>query len=195
MAIKPPKIRRISASYQERISFRAVCEALSIRIEGDDSEAMKYACFKENECVYCGDKVKLTWDHLIPITPRAPKNKSVVEIEDIGHSVYGNLVRACSSCNSSKGNRDFEEWMLSDSKKSPKIKQGEEFAEERLEILKKYREQEGSNCEFQDTKKKLKKLLKTDNLRKEILDIRKNLEKKIKCLEKKTEDIINVKKD
>ena len=44
-------------------------------------------------------------------------------------------------------------------------------------------------------KKKLKKLLKTDNLRKEILDIRKNLEKKIKCLEKKTEDIINVKKD
>ena len=195
MAIKPPKIRRISASYQERISFRAVCEALSIRIDGDDSKAMKYLGFKKNECVYCGDQGKLTWDHLIPITPRAPKNKSVVEIEDIGHSVYGNLVRACSSCNSSKGNKNFDVWMLSDSKKSPKVKRNKKFARERLDILKKYRKEECCNKKFQDKLKELKELLKTDNLRKEILDIRKNLEKKIKCLEKKTEDIINVKKD
>ena len=197
MEIKPPKIRRISAAYQERISFRAVCEALSIRIDGDDSKAMKYLGFKKNECVYCGKKVndqsELTWDHLIPITPPPlkKKNESFVEISEIGHSVYGNLVRACSSCNSSKGNKEFKAWMRSDSEKSPKSKKGCEFAEERLEILNEYRKEECRNKEFQDKLESLKKLLKTDKLRQEILDSRKDLEKKIKCLYKKTEHIIN----
>ena len=162
MEIKPPKIRRISAAYQERISFRAVCEALSIRIDGDDSKAMKYLGFKKNECVYCGKKVndqsELTWDHLIPITPPPlkKKNESFVEISEIGHSVYGNLVRACSSCNSSKGNKEFQAWMKSGTPKAPDPK----VAAKRIPKLECYQDLMKCSPEFEMKRNKLEKYRK-----------------------------------
>ena len=50
-------------------------------------------------CAYCGSQDELTADHLIPAGRGGP---------DVGD----NLVRACRSCNSSKGDRDLMEWYL-----------------------------------------------------------------------------------
>ena len=52
------------------------------------------------ECVYCGATERLTWDHLIPRARGGPDTIS-------------NQVPACSSCNSSKGDRDAVEWFRS----------------------------------------------------------------------------------
>lgn len=50
-----------------------------------------------NECAYCGRKVALERDHIIPVTSG-------------GAFAKGNIVPACKSCNSSKGNRDLNLW-------------------------------------------------------------------------------------
>ncbi|PIB36129.1 HNH endonuclease [Reichenbachiella sp. 5M10] len=49
----------------------------------------------QNMCQYCGVKEDLTIDHLIP------RSKG-------GKSVWNNLVTACQSCNSKKGDRNLE---------------------------------------------------------------------------------------
>ena len=48
-------------------------------------------------CLYCGSTDRITADHVIPITKGGT------------HSI-GNLVPACLSCNSSKGNHFITEW-------------------------------------------------------------------------------------
>ena len=48
-------------------------------------------------CAYCGAQVKLERDHIIPLTKGGAFSK-------------GNIVPACKSCNSSKGNRDLLSW-------------------------------------------------------------------------------------
>ena len=53
---------------------------------------------KRNTCCYCG-KEEATRDHLIP------RNKVGRELGS------DNLIQACKSCNSSKGDRDLLEWM------------------------------------------------------------------------------------
>lgn len=49
-------------------------------------------------CVYCGDEAD-GWDHVIP------RNKD-------GPDVMYNEVRACKSCNSSKGDKDLVDWWV-----------------------------------------------------------------------------------
>jgi hypothetical protein len=48
-----------------------------------------------------------------------------------------NLVPACGKCNQSKGNKDWQKWMVSDAALSPKSK-GVADLEERMERLEKY---------------------------------------------------------
>lgn len=50
-----------------------------------------------DKCAYCGKKKKLTQDHFIPLSHR-------------GEYTHNNIIPACGSCNSSKGNRDFFDW-------------------------------------------------------------------------------------
>lgn len=49
------------------------------------------------ECAYCGVKSKLTQDHFIPVSKG-------------GEYTINNIVPVCKSCNSSKLNKDFQEW-------------------------------------------------------------------------------------
>ncbi|MFK9090712.1 HNH endonuclease [Bacillus salipaludis] len=64
-------------------------------------------------CAYCGDK-STEWDHLRPIV----KNKKPTGyISDI----Y-NLVPACGKCNQSKGNKLWNEWIVSNAVLSPKTR-------------------------------------------------------------------------
>ena len=51
----------------------------------------------DNKCAYCGKLEKLTQDHLIPLSKG-------------GEYTINNIIPACSSCNSSKRNRDFFKW-------------------------------------------------------------------------------------
>lgn len=48
-------------------------------------------------CAYCGDIKKLTMEHFIPVSKQ-------------GGLTIQNVLPVCSSCNSSKGNRDFTSW-------------------------------------------------------------------------------------
>ena len=52
---------------------------------------------KNSDCFYCGSKSKITLDHVIPVSRG-------------GRHSIGNLVSACGSCNSSKGNKLIREW-------------------------------------------------------------------------------------
>lgn len=53
-----------------------------------------------NACAYCGDKSShLTQDHVIPLSRG-------------GQDEIGNVVPACKSCNSSKGNKLLSEWKI-----------------------------------------------------------------------------------
>ena len=58
--------------------------------------------FFNNECCFCGNtKSKLTGDHLIPI------NKTALGLE-----AWGNIVPACSDCNSTKHSKDWESFLF-----------------------------------------------------------------------------------
>jgi 5-methylcytosine-specific restriction endonuclease McrA len=70
---------------------------MSIRSLYDD-ERLKMVL--PQACAYCGSRENLSLDHLIPRS-RGAKDES------------DNLVWACRSCNSSKRNRDFLQWMSS----------------------------------------------------------------------------------
>ena len=55
-----------------------------------------------NECCFCGnDQIKLTGDHLVPI------NKT-----SLGLEAWGNIVPACSDCNSQKHSKDWVSFLL-----------------------------------------------------------------------------------
>lgn len=57
-------------------------------------EANKYF---NNRCAYCYGKDDITHDHVVPISKG-------------GHYIKCNIIPACRICNSSKGNRNMEEW-------------------------------------------------------------------------------------
>jgi hypothetical protein len=50
-----------------------------------------------NECAYCGRKLKLTQDHVMPL-------------DRGGRHSIGNLVPACKRCNTKKANKTLVEW-------------------------------------------------------------------------------------
>lgn len=51
----------------------------------------------DNKCCYCGKELPLSQDHFIPLSKG-------------GEYTHNNIIPACKSCNSSKGNRDFYIW-------------------------------------------------------------------------------------
>jgi len=50
-----------------------------------------------DRCCYCGQKLKLAMEHLIPVAKGGSYNQQ-------------NIVPACGSCNSSKGTKPFHSW-------------------------------------------------------------------------------------
>lgn len=69
----------------------------------------------QNKCAYCGSSRNLTMDHVVPIS-----NGGLTEA--------CNILPVCSSCNSSKQNREFIKWYTSQPF----------YTEERLEVILKY---------------------------------------------------------
>ncbi|GHV71637.1 hypothetical protein AGMMS49928_24340 [Spirochaetia bacterium] len=59
-----------------------------------------------NRCAYCGTEDKLDMDHAIPINR-----------EKLGEHRLGNIVPACSKCNSNKGDKDYKEYLGSNTER------------------------------------------------------------------------------
>lgn len=83
---------------------------------------------KDLRCAYCGNKAT-EWDHLRPLVSNKKPTGYVSEIR--------NLVPACGTCNQSKGNKNWNDWITSDVKGSPKIRNGEDL-KVRIQRLKRY---------------------------------------------------------
>lgn len=74
--------------------------------EDDYESILKKLNIKENQCAYCLGKNATTMDHL---------NGLIKNSEPTGYfTEKNNLVPCCSSCNSSKSNKTFDEWYLSE---------------------------------------------------------------------------------
>jgi 5-methylcytosine-specific restriction endonuclease McrA len=85
--------------------YKARKRSLSDVMKPDDwLHALEYW---NGRCVYCNSQQGL-WnpmcaDHFVPVTDPRPDNPGTVP---------GNIVPACRSCNSSKGNRPADEWLI-----------------------------------------------------------------------------------
>ena len=84
-------------------------------------------------CAYCGDRAT-EWDHLRPLVVGKRPTGYVSEI--------ANLVPACGKCNQSKGNKPWEQWILSTAALSPKARGVANLAERigRLRAFEQWRE-------------------------------------------------------
>lgn len=65
------------------------------------------------ECSYCGG-VYSEWDHLRPLVKDKMPTGYISEIQ--------NLVPSCGKCNQSKGNKNWQNWIVSDANKSPRTR-------------------------------------------------------------------------
>ena len=77
--------------------------------EPQDAEIMEVLRILEMEpdhvtCAYCGSPAVSTWDHFFPLVVDKLPTGYITEIY--------NLVPCCSSCNSSKGSKNWELWIL-----------------------------------------------------------------------------------
>ncbi|OKL37357.1 HNH endonuclease [Domibacillus mangrovi] len=62
-----------------------------------DAEWENAVCHFNNECAYCGKKEKLTFEHVVPFSKGGSFGKE-------------NIIPACSTCNSSKNDLDYDHW-------------------------------------------------------------------------------------
>jgi hypothetical protein len=118
-----PKLpQKASPSFAFSTMRRCLFEGIAGRsLNREDYEATSR--FFENRCAYCGGDFQ-RWDHLVPVF-------------EGGDTIVGNLVPACSKCDSSKGNRIYSEWMLSDVPSSPQMR-GVLEVQARIEKIQKY---------------------------------------------------------
>lgn len=95
------------ALYAENERHRQARRAHSIRhkrgVEPVPPEAQEMLLEEfEGLCAYC-DKPSETWDHVVPVKKG-------------GRTEPGNILPACNSCNSSKRDRDLDEWLKATSR-------------------------------------------------------------------------------
>jgi 5-methylcytosine-specific restriction endonuclease McrA len=96
----------------------------------EEREALEILGMKGDDvrCAYCGDK-STEWDHLRALIKDQKPTGYITEI--------ANLVPACGKCNQSKGNQDWDKWIVSDARLSPKTS-GKAGLDERISCLETY---------------------------------------------------------
>jgi len=95
--------------------------------------ALKILGIDQNDvrCCYCGD-VATEWDHLRPL---------IIDKKPTGYiSEIDNLVPCCGKCNQSKRNKNWEEWINSTAKLSPRTR-GIKNLSEKIQKIKAYENQ------------------------------------------------------
>ena len=89
--------------YQTRLKDRLYMRKRGVRRMSELAKELVLELF-EGKCAYC-DNDATTWDHVIPVSKG-------------GQTVKGNMLPACCRCNSSKRDRNIDEWL----DKAPMIK-------------------------------------------------------------------------
>jgi len=127
---KLPRVpSRTTLGFAFSILDRALREGLLERKFGKDEVAEVCEWFTidgELECVFCGSRDVMRWDHLVPVRYG-------------GSTVLGNMVPSCQPCDDSKQHYDFEEWMMKSTKGSLKAR-GVVNIKARIKKLKRYQE-------------------------------------------------------
>lgn len=106
----PKSPTRITPAFGKQYIKRSLQECLTDRKFGQEDKEATVKFFERWEpqpaCVFCGSRKVTRWDHLIAVSK-------------FGLTALGNLVPACGTCDDSKGNRPFAEWMRGSAAKSP----------------------------------------------------------------------------
>lgn len=76
-----------------------------------DVEARSHLLKEDGKCEYCEHNEGTTKDHFFPLVKHSLPTEYCND--------FWNLVPCCTSCNSSKGNRDFWQWFDGTTKKNP----------------------------------------------------------------------------
>ena len=101
---------RTTPGFAFSIVERALRECLAPRKFGPEERAEIVSFFGgQPECAYCGSRDVRRWDHLVPVAKD-------------GETVIGNMVLACATCDDSKRDLPYEEWMNSETKSSLKVR-------------------------------------------------------------------------
>lgn len=107
--MKPPRVpERTTPGFAFSIVDRSLADCFADRRFGAAETEEVLGFFEKDpaECVFCGSVEVRRWDHLLPVTRG-------------GDTVLGNMVPACSSCDDSKRDLDFADWMASQAPGSP----------------------------------------------------------------------------
>ena len=100
------RIKKYNKKYASKPKARAIRNINTIKYRSKKKELdSKYNLkdwnkakkFFNNRCAYCEKEEKLTQEHFIPLSKG-------------GEYTVNNIIPACQSCNSSKGNKDFFKW-------------------------------------------------------------------------------------
>jgi hypothetical protein len=169
---KPPA--RTTPGFAFSMLDRAIKECLATRQFDADAMAQVVSFFGNTppECVYCGSPNVQRWDHLVPITKG-------------GDTVLGNMVLACASCDDSKRDLSFDEWILCESKLSPKSR-GVVNLDQRIEQIRAYVQHFGYVPMRLEDKLDQNELNKLNSLRAEIQVVRGKFEQLIASHRAKT---------
>jgi len=105
---------------------RALKDCLGRRRFGQKemSKVLEMLQMVEPECIFCRSPGIQRWDHL-------------VAIRQGGETVLGNMVPSCARCDDSKRELDYDQWMISDARNSPKSRRIADVAE-RLQRIKEF---------------------------------------------------------
>ena len=103
-------LKRSSIIYQISKSLSSVKVPLA-QVRGEDAFIRSCLLNNNGRCEYCEEQSAETMDHFRPL---------VIKSAPSGYcNDAWNLIPACYQCNSSKGNRFFDDWLRSDAKLNP----------------------------------------------------------------------------
>ena len=105
------------------------------KLDSKTKEYYKKYGIDPERCVYCGDKTT-SLDHIYSTVKEKLFTGYTNELK--------NLLPACSSCNSSKGNDDWEEWIYSDRPVAQYAREDEKF-QQRKKLIENYIKENKSN--------------------------------------------------
>lgn len=131
----PKRVRIVDRSSSITNAF--INGIIPVRVPSDADVAEVLALFgmhaDDVRCVYCGDKSS-EWDHFRPLIVAKEPTGYITEIQ--------NLVPACNKCNQSKGNSDWQAWMMGNAMLSPRSRNIHDIHErvERLSRFERWRE-------------------------------------------------------
>lgn len=117
---------RTTPSFGVSMVTRALAECLGRRQfrQSEKQQVLKFFQMSEPECVFCGSREVGRWDHL-------------VAIKCGGETVVGNIVPSCATCDDSKRDLPYEEWMVHSAQGSP-TSRGVVDVAERLQRIQAY---------------------------------------------------------